>query len=206
MKPEDISQYCSLMDEIKLRTEVVHGFSNGQCRTIHRATTIESICLQIRKILELVALGSLVANKKKYAEQHEKFHKYSHANRILRDIEGINPQFYPKPLIEAPSNRSGVKNDLKERKSGFLTRDHFAKVYEKCGNILHADNPLGSKSNYAYYEKKIPKWMEEIRNLLNTHSIFLVDDPNMYLIHMKEKDGKAHGYTFAPMKKSPDEL
>jgi hypothetical protein len=62
----EIDLYCNLMDEVKKRTAVVQGFLNGQINAFYPAATIESAALQLRKILELIALGSLVAHKEEY--------------------------------------------------------------------------------------------------------------------------------------------
>jgi hypothetical protein len=75
----NINLYCDVMQEIKRRTHVVWSFLKGQSTTSFKATTIESSCLQVRKILELIALGSIVANKKEYAKQNDKFEKHWNA-------------------------------------------------------------------------------------------------------------------------------
>lgn len=198
----NINLYCAVMEDIKRRTAVVWSFLNGKSLTIYKATTIESACLQIRKILELIALSSLVANNAEFAAQNEKFAKVWNARLILNDLERLNPQFYPKPIREVPGTTPGVKNNLQDITDGFLTKDEFLKIYEKCGGIMHSDNPYGGKTDYHYYDESIPKWMEKIRILLNTHTIHLINDDNMYLIHMKEdQDDKVHGYTFKLVKK-----
>jgi len=200
-EPPNVDLYCNVMEDIKRRTAVVWSFLNGKSSTIYKATTIESVCLQVRKILELIALGSLVANKSEFAEQNENFGGLWNARLILKDLGRLNPYFYPKPIREVPGARPGVKSDLQDIKEGFLTKDEFIKVYEKCGRMMHSDNPYGGKADYRYYDKSIPKWMEEIRVLLNSHTIRLMNDDNMYLIHMKEeRDDRVHGYTFAPAK------
>jgi len=196
----NIDLYCNVMDEITRRVAVINSFLAGESKTIFRATTVESMCLQIRKILELIALGSLVVNKFVFVEQNEKFEQLWNARLILKDIERINPKFYPNPIREAPSENPSVVNDLVNVKSGYLTKDKFIKVYEKCGKILHADNPFGSKTAFEYYDKQIPIWLNEIMSLLNNHIISLLNDEKMYVIHMKEdRDDRAHGYTFAPV-------
>jgi len=197
----NINLYCDVMEEIKRRTAVVWSFLNGKSSTIYKATTIESACLQVRKILELIALASLVANKTEFAAQNEKFAKVWNARLILNDLERLNPDFYPKPFREVRSAEVGVINDLQDITDGFLTKEEFLKVYEKCGGMMHSDNPYGGKTDCGYYDKSIPKWMEKIRVLLNSHTIRLLNDENMYVIHMKEdRDDKVHGYTFAPVK------
>jgi hypothetical protein len=79
------------------------------------------------------------------------------------------------------------------------SKDEFLKLYEKCGAIMHAGNPYGSQVDYSYYECNIQTWLDKIIGLLNSHTIKLVNDQNLYLVHMQEqRDGKVHHYVFAP--------
>lgn len=197
----DLNLYLGLMNEVKKRTTAISHILNKQKTTSYQATNIEFMCLQIRKILELISLGSLVANKHEFEKEQIKYQKYWHAERILNDIERLNPDYYPRPIIEKQSDIPNVKNELIDKKDGFLTKTEFIKVYEKCGKIMHADNPFGSKVDFDYYEKQITKWLDEIIGLLNSHIIKLKGDDNFYLIHMKEeRDDSVHGYNFGQMK------
>jgi hypothetical protein len=90
--------------------------------------------------------------------------------------------------------------DWQPKTDGFLTIDDFLKLYEKCGAIAHASNPYGSQVDYGYHEKSIQGWLDKIIGLLNCHTIRLVNDQNIYLIHMTEsQDDKVHHYVFAPV-------
>jgi len=199
MKQPDIIKYCNLMEEIKRRTAVISAFGSGLAAAVYKATTIESVYLQFRKILELIALGSLVANKNEFSKAYANFAKYWNAQYLLRDIERLNPDFYPRPIVEVPSKQPGAKMEWQDKKEGFLTKDEFLKLYEKSGAITHAGNPYGSQVDYGYYERKIQGWLDKIIGLLNSHTIKLLNDPNVYLLHMKEqKDDKVHHYIFAP--------
>ena len=201
MKQDDILKYCNLMEGIKKRTQVIDIFLSGSSHALYKATTIESICLQLRKILELIALGSLVANKEVFSKIYTEFSKYWNAELIFKDIERINSEFYPKPIVEIPRSQLGVKMDWKDKDpKQYLTKKEFIKVYKKCGAIMHSGNPYGSHIDYGYYDKNIPIWRKKVINLLTTHQIRLLNDPNIYLIHMKEKtDEKVHHYIFAPV-------
>ena len=89
------SQYADCMEEIKKRTTVVNGFLIREYHAKYVQTTAESICLQIRKILELIALGSLVANRPEYQKYRKNFRRDWNAKRILETLERANPNLYP---------------------------------------------------------------------------------------------------------------
>lgn len=204
MQESDIIQYCNLMEEIKRRTAVVSAFGSGGAAALYKAATIESAYLQLRKILELIALGSLVANKNEFSKVYGDFSKCWNARYLFKDIERINPDFYPHPIVEVPSKQPGARMEWQDKKEGFLTKKEFLKLYEKCGAIMHAGNPYGSQVDYGYYEKNIQSWIDKVIGLLNSHTIRLFNDPNLYLVHMKEdRDDKVHHYVFAPTVTKP---
>lgn len=90
----------------------------------------------------------------------------------------------------------GVKSDFEDR-SDSLTRREFVKVYKKCGAIMHASNPFGSRIDSEYYKNQVPKWVAKIMALLNAHTIRLLDDARFFLIHMREeRDDEVHWYEF----------
>jgi hypothetical protein len=194
----DISKYLDQMEEIKRRMDVVDFFISGGGHAFYQLTTVESVYLQFRKILELIAMASLVANHTAISKIYPDVGKFWNAELILRDIEKINANFYPKSIVEKPSMDPRVKSDLIERQSDYLTREEFVRLYKMCGAVMHAYNPSGRKSNYPALFSQMPKWKQRIVNLLNNHTIRLAGDENLYVIHMSEEpDGRVRGYTFA---------
>lgn len=198
---KNIQLYCALMEEIKLRFDAILDILTRKHTTLYPVTNIEFICLQIRKILELIAMGSLVANKKEFEKQNIKFESFWNARKMLEDIEKLNPDFYPQPMDELPSTSPRIKRELKNIKDNYLTKKEFVKLYKKCGKLMHRDNPFGSKADLNFYEKSINEWLSKINNLLKVHAIKLLGDDTLYLIHMQEApDGKVHEYVFAKQK------
>jgi len=63
----------------------------------------------------------------------------------LKDLSRINADFYPKPIDEKPSQMAGVTNELVPVTDGFLNQEDFVHIYKKCGGMMHAANPYGSK-------------------------------------------------------------
>ena len=125
---QDLSRYCELMAEVKGRTEAITHMLRGLTTTSYKATNIEFMCLQIRKMLELISMGSLVLNKDEFEAIVQKYAQYWNAMLILQDIERLNPDFYPVPIQDMPSSRPGVASDLLKKTSGYLTREDFVKV------------------------------------------------------------------------------
>ena len=197
-----IQLYAQQMREIKRRIEVIDFFLVESGNALYKPTSIESICLQFRKILELIAFGSLIANKERYAAAYSKFASNWNAELLLKDLRRVNPKFYPMPIEERPSDRPGIKSEILPIVDGFLMEDDFVSVYKQCGGMLHAANPYGSKIGRHFFEKEFPIWRAKIIRLLNSHEVHFVDDTSIWVIHMQEDgDGEVHYYEFALVEK-----
>jgi len=202
MKTENIHKYIALMDQIKKRTNVVDQIMQGKTHSVYKATTTETLYLQYRKIIELIAMGSLVANKDEFSKTHKKFGKYWNAEKIIKDIENINPNFYPVPISQVTSNDPTIKSRFEKiPEANYLGKKDFIKLYKLCGVILHSENPYGRKINFEEYAKTAKSWQYKIRNLLNAHQIRLINDSNLYIIQMGAPD-KSPTYTSFQMIKS----
>jgi hypothetical protein len=82
-----IEKYCGLMEEVKLRMGVADHFLTGRGNALYEPPTLESVCFQIRKILELIAFGSLIANRDAYSTAYSKISKTWNAGDLLRELE-----------------------------------------------------------------------------------------------------------------------
>ena len=188
------SKYIACMEEIKKRTEVVTAFINGEITSKYLITTVESVFLQFRKILELIALSSLVANHEKYSKCHANFKKHWKAKQILNELEKINPKFYPYPTKQIPVSE-GLYNTPKI-KSGYLTKEDFIELYDRCSNMLHSNNPFSDQKQEDIkniLSKEAPEWLDKIIILLNHHHVHPIDDELMYILIMQsEADGRVH--------------
>lgn len=193
------------MMEVKRRIQVIDAYNLGVAKSPYKATTIEAIYLQFRKVLELIAFGSLVANKEEFSKQYEKFSKFWHAERLINDMEQVNPNFYPVPVSQETSEDPKIFRELKKIEEGFLTKKDFVKLYNKCGALMHASNPYGSQADYAAYEKNALDWRNKIVCLLNAHEIRLINTSNIYLIQMAAPE-KMPTYTAFALVSQPDAL
>ncbi len=154
MEP-DTQAYVAVMQEIKRRTTLVYALLDRQVTVMYEVTHIETMVLQVRMITELIALASLAANRAIFENQQRKFEKHWDPVQILKDVERLNPNFYPRPVIELPATQPGVKSDMVDRTDGYLTRAELIEVHGRCGNVLHARNPYRAPHDYELYESLV---------------------------------------------------
>ncbi|MDE0447509.1 MAG: hypothetical protein OXH96_12625 [Spirochaetaceae bacterium] len=189
------------MDEIKKRADVVACFLTRRCTALYDVPSAECVALQIRKILELIALASLVANKAEYAAMHAKFEEHWKAKEILDNIREINPKFYPVPTMQ--HRREDGIFDNQPVKTGFLTADNFKTLYDQCSKLLHVRNPFSKKAagDAKRFLKDAAQWMNRIRVLLNHHEIILAGRDQLIICLMRsEDDGQPHAALFELVK------
>lgn len=193
---EDQIVYANCMDEIKRRTHAVHAILQRAYSTLYPVTNIEFICLQIRKILELIALASLASHKEEFAKQHQKFSEMWRAKKILEDLEQLNPGFYPVPT-EQVRDQNGKVSEVRSISGPYLTKSDFVEVYQLCSGLLHAQNPYGPPKDLQQIEASIPGWMEKIKNLLNHHHVQLLSGKHqLWVLMHAEHDGKVYVHLF----------
>jgi hypothetical protein len=186
---EDIQKYIRCMNEIKLRDKVIEDHISGSRSTGQPMTNIELICLQFRKIGELIMLSALCAHNAEYQKVRSSIEREWEANKIRKTLDSIHPDFYPIPFDRFVNRSTGeVKNQRVT--NDFLSKDECISVIGRCGGILHAFNPYNDAKAFKEVEavKNIfPEWQNKIRRLLKAHEIKLFGTPLQLWVYM------AHG-------------
>jgi len=143
----------------------------------HPRIDIESACLQFRKVLELIAYAAISPHKTKYeawrrqAEKPRDYRKDFNGKKILQSLAELNPYSYPRPLLP-PIDRDGTKH-FEAFRGEYLTKKRYGKAYDRCGSILHADNPWGHDKQYTNLAKAFPTYIGWTRNLIKLHSVLI---------------------------------
>lgn len=194
METNSQRKYVALMEEIKYRANVIELFGNNPSFGVYRQTRIEFICLQLRLIIENVAMSCLVANGDDLDEVSKKITNEYRPEPILRCLDAINPLCYPKPVTliddgtNLPALPVGLAGDryvgeVKERSGhDWLTRDQMKEVYGRLGQILHAANPMKQSNSLEYFEVESLKWYHQIVNLVTHHKVTVLNDRTMYIV------------------------
>ena len=91
----DTERYLRVMYDIKWRTEIIgymdrEDHPNRDISLLPPFMKVETIALQIRRIIESIVLASLVANESFYKEEAEKFKKLRSVKEIFKHIQKSN--------------------------------------------------------------------------------------------------------------------
>ena len=188
--------YLRNMQIIKWRLRSIRDIQSGKTKTTFKMTNIEFCVLQIRKILELIALSALISDHDVYEKNLKNICSMWNARLILSDVERIHPDFYPKPISINATDKSKWDDITDE----YLTKEKFIRIYERCGKFLH-ENSLKMTiadidNEYSKVWREITEWSILIMNLLNTHIIRLYNQKDLFYIAMNVEEQPPYGNIF----------
>ena len=182
----DIYQYSNLMEEIKLKVEAIQRVM--EMPGIINQTRVETACLQLRMVLELIVFSSLVSNKDAWQKSQDELRRAWNIKKIMGDLRGIHSRYYPEP---------------KRKRGDFLTEERLVTVYDQLNKIIHAENPMGAQVDLRHYMESMPKWLEWATNLLMEHKVFLYHHPNVFY-WVRMFGGPAEDVLCTPVRATPN--
>ena len=192
----DVNRYLRVMWDIKWRTQIIgymdrEDHPNRDISLLPPFMKIETIALQIRRVIESIALASLVANEPLYKEEAEKFKKFWMTEKIFEYIEKRNPDFYPKPVTPFLMNKytGEFSRPIRFIEDGFMMRDMCIEVYKKCNKILHPQNPFDDdkETDYEDFYSQVTDWINLIVKLLDFHIFRLLGSDDFYVVIMHDE-------------------
>lgn len=175
---EDRIKYANCMMAIKNRLIAIDHIFSKQCTTTYPITNMEMVCLQFRKIFELITYSCLCANRPEYEELRKAFKKDWRVADIIPKIRNLNPNFFPKPSTQVFSE-DGTLVGIKDFEGDTLTETQLTEFHGRCGSYLHARNPY--KTVIGDDELKqimvdFDYWRSLVLNLLNSHKVHLTSE------------------------------
>lgn len=193
---ENLARYANCMDEIMKRDLAIRSILNNSNTTLFPITNIEFMALQLRKILELIALANLVANIDQYEQARESFMHDWNPQRIIKKILSFNDKFYPQPITRGIDEKTGYTKWI-DKKNGILTIDEYYEGLNFTSNLLHSKNPFltPGETSIDDYKLSIKSYLAKIIELLNEHIIYLVSGDILNCV-MLSVDGKTANVTY----------
>ena len=179
-RKEIIQKYADEMEIIKYRT---HEIFTAKKRFDYLEPAIEYKALQLRKIIEQIILASLIANADEYKKYYNRLGSEWNARLICRDLERVNPDFFPKAVKNMP--------DVIDNKPDGISCQEILTIYDKLGKHLHSKNPFDTQPrDLEALSNFIDDSMNRIIYTLNTHNVTLIGNEAFLNVVMKStKDG-----------------
>ncbi|MGL3820550.1 hypothetical protein [Sphingopyxis sp. R3-92] len=196
---EAVEIYCSCMEDVKARLALLKSITGGLSPLGSDGLDGEVVCLLLRRVVEQIAFGSLVAHKETYESAHNDLNTVWSAKRLVKRLEKIHADFFPMPVKRGVSPYVGVAHHFEPLNEGFLTRDELEFLYDKTSDGIHTWNPFKEADRVLNFERSISEWVARIEALLEHHFVRFVGTKDLWLIQMDSpEDHRVHAY-IAPM-------
>jgi hypothetical protein len=172
---EAIGLYGQLMEEVKVRIAAIQHIAEGKTG-LPGPIAQEVFYLQLRLIIELVALGALVAHGD--IAEASRLKKEWKADEILEHLEELHPSFFPQAAKQLTiGGRAHI-----EHVQGGMSKEEMIKLYCRSGDYLHKGNLkklLKAKQPSQILFPLLMRHVNGVIKLLNFHIISLVGDEQM---------------------------
>ncbi|MET3712609.1 hypothetical protein ABIC65_003327 [Sphingomonas trueperi] len=180
------------MEELKVRLQAIELAVNGDYHL--SPGFVEEFCyLQLRMIGELIALACLLAHGDIPATQKSTLQTSWDADKILKTLAGLHPNFFPIPVRREhqPPSESAPRGSIRlhEVTEEYLTKEEILSFIGKVGNKLHRGSLKKVLRNQLTVQMNFPEitsWHDKIVRLLNEHRIMLADSKSMYYCALME--------------------
>lgn len=170
--PEDRQRYADILEEIASRLGAVKDLLAAENAGM---ANIELGALHLRKIIELVVMGSLVTNRTEI-EALAKALRRKKVREAQELAKAANPDYWPKGTRPFAGASGPVEIQAVD---GALREDEWSTVYGHLSELLHARNPYKKPVN----EPKERTWLCETRDkiikLLEHHLVTLANRDHM---------------------------
>lgn len=195
MHPQAIDKYLEQLQEVKERGNVFVAFSRGTCNAIYDEATVEVTTLQLRRILELLAFGFVLATGEKAIPAYASFVRYKNVTEFFSRLRKLNEDYYPQPIVQE-RNEQGEMHWNDPAPSEYLTREDFATLLEHCDRVLEPRRVGATPMSLEQCKAANKRWYNKIVRLLDAHLIHPPGKDIAYLFQMESPDADPTCHTF----------
>lgn len=172
-------RYATVLEEISGRIEAVRPLLLPLDPT---PPNIEVSALHLRKVLELIVMGSLVTNRNEIEAITNALQR-KRARNARQLARTANPYYWPKGTqpLQAGTVPIAAQDALRE--------DEWDSVYGHLSELLHARNPYKNQIDLLKERVWLGQLRSKIMSLLEHHIVTLVDRDYMLIGLMRTDAG-----------------
>lgn len=186
---QDRKLYLGLLEDMYRRIEQARVFLQPG----PKQPALESAALQLRIVIELVVMASLVTNRAKVEEITTALADKS-VNAARKLARNANPDYWPK--ADRAHDEPGKPRELRPIE-GALTEDRWNREWGMLSDLLHARNPFAPHLDVPAAHAKMVQLAGELITLLTHHVLKLADGKGL-LVGQIDPEGKVSVAELAP--------
>jgi len=152
----DTAAYKVCMTVIKARIFTIQRLLNNEILVPALMLKVETIYLQIRLLLEMLYLSTIVTRKKKYDQHWPRTEKEYQPSEIRRFLGEALDEHFPYPFRSSQGPSVPCNLEFFDRP---LTEAEIYKFFNKCHQYLHEPNPY--KKSWTTREAECGSLLEE---------------------------------------------
>ena len=187
MHQNAVEKYLEQLKEVKQRGNVFQAFSRGNANAIYEEASVEVATLQLRKILELLAFGFVLATGEKAIPAYTSFVKYKNVKEFFSLLRNLNEDYYPKPIMQGVDGQ-GKMNWTDLAADEYLTTEDFTILFEHCDRVLEPRRVGALPMSLEQCKTANLRWYKKIVQLLNAHLVHPAGNDIAYLFQMGTSD------------------
>jgi hypothetical protein len=169
----DMEKYEAVLTDIGERLRLVRQLLEQP------VIRIEWIAIELRIVLELIVLGSLVTNRSAISKVSSVF-KVKEVSEARKLVATVNVDYWPTPFERGPDGEDGGLSGQPVG-SGFLKEDEWGREYGFLSDLVHAEHPYENSRDRASEGEALRSLFYRIAILLRQHMIVLAGNQDAYI-------------------------
>jgi hypothetical protein len=180
----DRAQYVAVLREIKVRIEAaLQAIANPR-----HVLEIEHAALNLRMVLELVVLSSLVTNRSAIEAVASALHRKD-AAEARKLAKRANPGYWPVPVKQVElSEKAPRQFRLEPVDRPYVRENEWGREFGRTSALLHSRNPLEPARDITVAANELRDLAQRLITLLDHHEIHLADRESMVVAGMQTKE------------------
>jgi hypothetical protein len=168
-----MEKYKTVLTEIGERLQLVRQLLDQP------VTRVEWIAVELRIVLELIVLGSLVTNRNAISKVSSVF-KVTDVTEARKLVREVNPGYWPTQLASGPRDDDGALT-AQPFEGDFLRENEWGRDYGFLCELVHAGHPYAEPRGLASIVERLRSLLYRIAILLRQHAIVLAGNQDAYL-------------------------
>jgi hypothetical protein len=176
--PEDRARYSKVLEDMAHRLRGAREHLDAE----PTVATVEYAALQLRKVLELIMMASLVTNRVAIEGISQALAR-TDTDQARKLARKANPHYWPRAAeVKNDGSFGPVPDDQ------VLAESEWGRAFGRVSDLLHADNPYAAPVNYSAQRVALADIERRLSGLLSQHLMLMAGANHMIMGQILEEE------------------